>query len=121
ARTFTDATLGDLKPAVFAVACAVGLLLLVTCFNVANLLLVRGIARVREIAVRSTLGASRLRIIAELFLESSALALVGGILGTALAAASVRAFVALAPAATPRLDEVQLSGVAVGGAMVITA
>jgi predicted permease len=117
----TDAIIGDIRPAVIVFAAATGLLLLITCINVANLLLVRGLARVREIAVRSALGASRAGIVGQLMSESAWLALGGAVVGVALAAAAVRAFVAFAPEGTPRLDEIQLNGGAVVAALAITA
>ena len=73
-----------------------------------------------EIAVRSALGAGRGRIIGQLVTESAILAAGGGILGTVLAAVAIRGFVALAPAGTPRLDEIQVNGTAIGGAIAIT-
>lgn len=117
----TNAILGDVKPAVIAFAAAAGLLLLITCINVANLLLVRGLARVREIAVRSALGAGRGRIVGQLLAESTLLAIAGGTLGSLLAAGAVRGFIAFAPAGTPRIDEIRLDAGAVGGAVAITA
>ena len=120
ARSLTDAVLGDARPAVLAFVAAAGLLLLITCINVANLLLVRGLARVREVAVRSALGAGRGRIIAQLLTESALLAAAGGILGTALAFVAVRGFVAFAPPGTPRLDEIHVDATAVMGAVAIT-
>ena len=119
-RPLTDAILGDVRPAVIAFAASAGLLLLITCINVASLLVVRGLARVREIAVRSALGAGRARIVGQLVTESAILAAGGGILGTVLAGVAIRGFVALAPAGTPRLDEIQLNGTAIGGAVAIT-
>ncbi len=80
-RPLTDAILGDVRPAVIAFAAAAGLLLLMTCINVAGLLVVRGLARVREIALRSALGAGRARIVGQLLAESAILAAGGGILG----------------------------------------
>src|SRR5213595_109981 len=111
---------GDVRPALFAFAAAAALLLLITCINVANLLLVRGVGRAREIAVRTALGAGRGQVVVELVIENGLLAVAGGVLGVALAAAAVRAFVAFAPAGLPRLDEIHLNATALAGAIVIT-
>lgn len=121
AHSFSTEVLGDSKAAVMAFAAAACLLLIITCVNVANLLLVRGLSRVREIAVRSTLGASRGRIIGQLVGESAILSLAGGILGTGLAAVAVRGFLAVAPDGLPRLDEIHMNGTAFASAFAITA
>ena len=120
ARPFTKDVVGDVGPAVLAFAAAAALLLLITCTNVANLLLIRGLGRVRELAVRSALGAGRMRLIAQLLTESGILAVAGGVAGAALAAAAVRGFVFFAPAGTPRLDEIRISGPVLVGAVAIT-
>jgi putative ABC transport system permease protein len=120
AHSLTNAILGDVKPAVLAFVVAAGLLLLITCINVANLLLVRGLSRVREIAVRSALGAERRRIVGQLVTESALLAVIGGIVGIVLASFAVDGFLAFAPSGTPRLDEIQLDRRAIGGAVAIT-
>jgi predicted permease len=101
-----DRILGDTRLALIVVFATASLLLLVTCVNVANIMLVRGIARVRETAVRLALGASRTRVIARVFCESAVVAVFGAALGTAIAVASLNAFVALAPASFPRLDAI---------------
>jgi predicted permease len=119
-HSLTNAILGDVRPAVLAFAAAAGLLLLITCINVANLLLVRGLARVREIAVWSALGARRGRIVGQLVSESALLALGGGMVGTILASFAVDGFLAFAPPGTPRLDEIHLNARAIGGAVAIT-
>jgi len=119
-HTLPQLVLGDTKPALIVFASAAALLLLITCINVANLLLVRGLARVREIAVRSALGAGRRHVIRQLLIENALLAVVGGALGVAVAAWAVRIFVAFAPAGVPRLDEIQLNAIALAGAIGIT-
>ncbi|HVH08525.1 MAG TPA: ABC transporter permease [Gemmatimonadales bacterium] len=112
--------LGDTRPALIVFAAAAGLLLLITCINVANLVLVRGLARVREIAVRSALGAGRGQVVRQLLGENALLAALGGAFGVVVAAAAVRLFVAFAPPGIPRLDEIQLNATALGGAVCIT-
>ncbi|HKW49228.1 MAG TPA: ABC transporter permease [Gemmatimonadaceae bacterium] len=106
ARALPALTLGDVRPAIVTFTLAATLLLVITCVNVANLLLVRGLSRVREIAIRTALGASRGRLIAQLLTEDAMLALAGGALGVGVAAVLVHGFVALAPNGTPRLDEI---------------
>lgn len=109
ANPLADIMLGSAKPAVVLVTLAAALLLLLTCVNVANLLLVRSLGRVKEVAVQAALGASRGRIVAQLIAESSLLAIGGGLLGTAFAATAVKLFVGLAPSSVPRIDEIGVS------------
>lgn len=119
-RPFAVLVLGDTRPALFAFAAAAALLLLISCLNVANLLLVRGLVRVREMAVRSALGAGRGDLMRQLLTENALLALAGGVLGALLASATVRSFVAFAPATIPRLNEIRVSTTTVGGALAIS-
>jgi predicted permease len=89
---------------------AVGLVLLIACTNVANLLLVRGAAREGDLGVRIALGAGRGAIVRELVAESLVLAAIGGLAGLALATWGMNALLSLAPSALPRIDEVALDG-----------
>jgi putative ABC transport system permease protein len=89
---------------------AVGLVLLIACANLANLLAVRGAGRAREFAVRAALGAGRGQIIRQLLIESMLIALLGGVLGFLIAFWGRDAIVALSPAGVPRLQEVSLDG-----------
>jgi len=113
--------LGDTRPAVIAFAAAAGLLLLITCINVANLLLVQGLGRAREMAVRTALGASRGRLVRQLVTEHAMLAAGGCVLGIALAVGGVRLFSAFAPASLPRLDEIRVDAEMLAAACGITA
>ena len=88
----------------------IGVVMLIACTNVANLLLVRADGRQQELAVRAALGASRGRIAWELLLESVALGLIGGVLGIGIAYEGLRLLVAIGPANLPRLGEISLDG-----------
>ena len=112
-RTLKQHVVGDVGKVLWVLMGGLGLVLLIACANVANLLLVRAEGREQELAIRAALGASRLRIAAELFLDSLILALVSSGLGLALAYGALRVLVFLAPAGLPRLEEIGVDGTVV--------
>jgi predicted permease len=105
-----DQVVGNVRQAVFVLFGSVALVLLVACANVANLLLARAAAREKELAVRTALGAGRGRLIGQLLTESITLSALGGILGVAVAAATLWAVRTINPGNIPRLDDIALDG-----------
>src|SRR5215213_9160718 len=101
-----DVVVGDIGPALFVLLGAVGFVLLIACANVANLLLARVGVRQKEIAVRTALGASRLRIARQLFTESLMLSVGGGAAGLLVAVWGVNWLVSMSPGTIPRVHEI---------------
>src|SRR5688500_19579590 len=97
---------GGIRPAMWLLMGAVGFLLLIACVNVANLLLVRGDARLREMAVRTAIGAAPNRLMRQLFTESVVLAVGGAVVGLALAAGALKALTTIDPTSIPSLAPV---------------
>ncbi|HWG20181.1 MAG TPA: ABC transporter permease [Terracidiphilus sp.] len=101
--------IGDVKGTVLLLFGAVSLVLLIACANLANLLLARSTARVREFGIRAALGASRARMVRQLLTESIMLSVAGGGLGLAVAALGLRVFLAALPDTLPRAENIGLS------------
>jgi putative ABC transport system permease protein len=103
-----DFLVADLRPLLIVLLGAVGLVLLIACGNVANLLLSRSTARAKDMAIRSALGAGRHRLARQTVIECLLLSIAGGAAGAALATASVRALIALIPGQLPRFSTVTI-------------
>lgn len=109
-RPLQREVVGDVASVLWVIMATIGVVLLIACANVANLLLVRADARQHELAIRAALGAGRGQIVRELLLESVLLSVFGGVFGVGLAAVALRLLLALNPADLPRIGEISLDG-----------
>jgi predicted permease len=107
-RPLKEDVVGSVTDVLWVVTATIGLVMLIACANVANLLLVRAEVRQRELSLRAALGASRGRIVRGLLVESVVLGLIGGALGVGLAYAGLRVLLAIGPTNLPRLNEIAL-------------
>lgn len=114
ALALREEIVGDYRKALVLLLCAVVLVLLIACSNIANMLLARASARHKEMAIRRALGASGARLIRQLLTECVILALIGGALGLILAAWGVDLLLALSPANLPRAREAGIDGAVLG-------
>ena len=123
-KPLREVIVGDVQRPLLVLLGAVGLVLLVACANVANLLLARGSARQGELSVRAAIGAGRARLVRQLITESILLGMIGGAIGLGLAYWSTQALVAARPADLPRLDAIRLDATVVWftlGAVLMTS
>ncbi len=120
AHSFIQDALGSVRPALVVLTAAVALLLLIACVNVGNLVLIRGSARAREMAIRRALGAGFGDLARQLLVENSILGLAGGVVGLLCAQAFLRLLVAFAPSQLPRVDVIRLEGAPLGSAVAVT-
>jgi putative ABC transport system permease protein len=116
-QPLVSAIVGDLRATLIIVLGAAGLLLLLACVNVTNLMLARGTVRAREMAVRVALGAGRPRLVRQLLTESLVLSTVGTVLGCAIAYVGVRLLFALGASELPRLERVPIDARVLGFAL----
>jgi predicted permease len=119
-RPLKDEVVGNIGSVLWVVMATIGLVMLIACTNVANLLLVRAEARQQELAIRSALGAGRGRIARELLIESILLGLIGGAAGVGVAYAGLRLLVAIGPANLPRLSEIRLDALSLAFTLVLS-
>ena len=113
-RSLKQQVIGGVDSVLWVVMATVGLVMLIACTNVANLLLVRAESRHQELSIRAALGAGRMRIARELLIESVSLGLLGGVIAIGVAFAGLRLLVAIGPTDLPRLSELSLDARSLG-------
>ena len=119
-RPLKQEVVGGVSRILWVVMGTIGIVLLIACANVTNLLLVRAEGRQQEVAVRAALGAGSWRLTRELLLESVLLALIGGLLGIGVAQAALRLLVSIGPVGLPRLDDIALDARALAFALLVS-
>jgi len=119
-RPLKEEVVGGVTEVLWVVMATIGLVMLIACANVANLLLVRAEVRQKELSLRAALGAGRGRIVRSLLVESVLLGVMGGALGAGLAYAGVRVLLAIGPANLPRLSDISLDSRTFGFAAVLS-
>jgi len=119
-RPLKKDVVGDVSNVLWLLMGTIGIVLLIACANVANLLLVRAEGRQQELAVRTALGAGRRRIARESLFENLLLGLLGGVLGLGLTFAALRLLVTLGPESLPRLSEITIDPVVLSFALVVS-
>jgi predicted permease len=119
-RPLKQDVVGDIGNVLWVVMASIGLVMLIVCANVANLLLVRVESRRQELALRAALGAGRGRIAGELFLESAILGLIGSAVGLVLAVIGLRILISVAPENLPRIHEIGIDGPVLLFTLVVT-
>ncbi len=119
-RSLKQDVIGNVGDVLWIVMATIGLVMLIACANVTNLLLVRAEARQQELAVRASLGASAGRIVRGLLVESVLLGLAGGALGIFVAAAGLRLLAAIGPSNLPRLSEISLDSRALAFTLILS-
>ncbi|HLY41447.1 MAG TPA: ABC transporter permease [Terracidiphilus sp.] len=119
-QTIQDAFTSGVRPALLMLMGCVGFVLLIACANVANLLLARGAARTTEIAVRTALGASPVRVVRQLLTESLVLAGIGDVTGIVVAVVLLRGVLALHPPAVPRIEQTGIDATVLGYSLLVS-
>jgi predicted permease len=119
-KPLKEEVIGNIGSFLWILMGTIGIVLVIACANVANLLLVRAEGRQQELAIRAALGAGWTRIAGELLAESVALGVAGGLLGLGVAYGALKVLVATAPAGLPRLGEIQIDGVVLAFALAVS-
>jgi predicted permease len=119
-RPLIDDVVGDAGKSLWVVMATIGIVLLIACANVANLLLVRTEGRAQELAIRAALGAGRRRLAREMLTESLLLGLMGGVVGLGLALAALKLVLSTTPARLPRLDLIAVDATSMAFTLVLS-